>query len=182
MKKLFEQTLSSQTIYKGPVVELHRDTALLENGAQAARDVIEHPGGVCVVPVDRKGDVYMVRQFRYPFHDVLEEIPAGKRSPGEDPKECGLRELKEEIGADAGSFEPLGVLYPTPAYDSEVIYMFLARDLSFGEQSLDDDEFLEVFKLPLEKAVQRVLDGEIPDAKTQLALLKAFEKIKSEKK
>ncbi len=178
MKKLYEETVSSELIYKGPVVELHSDTVLLENGAYDKRDVITHPGGVCVVPVDNDGNVYMVRQFRYPFGRVIEEIPAGKLNPGEDPAECGLRELKEEIGASAESFEPLGEMYPTPAYDSEIIYMYLARGLSFSKQQLDDDEFLEVYKIPLSEAVEQVLSGKNRDAKTQLALLKA--KIKLE--
>lgn len=180
MKKLYEQKLSSELIYSGPVVELHCDSVRLENGATAKRDVIVHPGGVCIVPIDENGNVYMVRQFRYPFARVVKEIPAGKLNPGENPAECGKRELKEEIGAEADSFEPLGKMLPTPAYDSEVIHIFLARGLKFSEQHLDDDEFLEVYKLPLDQAINEVLNGEILDAKTQLALLKAKIKLEQE--
>lgn len=115
----------------------------------------------------------MVKQFRYPFSEVLLEVPAGKLEKGEDHRECGIRELKEEIGAEAGYFEYLGCLYPTVAYDTEIIHMYLAKELSFGEQSLDDGEFIDIVKLPFEKAVEMVMNNEIPDAKTQLAVLKA---------
>ncbi len=170
---LSEKTLNVETIYSGKILEVTRDTVELENGETAIREVIHHSGGVCVVPVTDKGEVLMVRQFRYPFREALLEIPAGKREKGEDPLGCGIRELKEECGATAKEFVPLGKLYPTVAYDTEVIYMYLAKGLSFGEQSLDEDEFLDIVRMPLEKAVEMVMSDMIPDSKTQLALLKA---------
>ena len=173
-RHLFEETLSSEMIFDGRVVKLYRDEVMLENGEKAIREVIKHPGGVCVLPLDDDGNIYMVRQFRYPFKEVLLEIPAGKKEYGEEPLECGIRELSEEIGATAGNVVPLGKLSPTVAYDTEVIYMYLARDLSFsGEQHLDPEEFVDVVKMPFEEAYQMVLRDEIPDAKTQLAILKA---------
>ncbi len=170
---LDEKTLSSEQKFDGIVVKLFVDKVELEDGREATREVIKHPGGVCVVPVNDKGEIYMVKQFRYPFASVLTEIPAGKLEYGEDHRECGLRELKEEIGAECGRFDYLGCLYPTVAYDTEIIHMYLARDLSFGDRHLDEDEFIDVVKLPFEEALQMVYDGKLPDAKTQLAILKA---------
>lgn len=179
---LREDTVRSELIFDGKVVKLYKDEARLEDGSVVSRELIKHPGGVCVVPIDQEGNVYLVKQFRYPFKTQLIEIPAGKLEYGEDPEQCGLRELKEEAGAECGRFDYLGKLYPTVAYDSEIIYMYLARDLSFGERDLDDDEFLDVFKVPFEKAVEMVMSGEILDSKTQLAILKAKMMIESEKK
>ena len=170
---LDEKTLSSEQKFDGIVVKLFVDEVELEDGREAVRELIKHPGGVCVVPVDSDGNIYMVKQFRYPFRTVLTEIPAGKLEYGEDHRQCGLRELKEEIGAEPESFEYLGCLYPTVAYDTEIIHMYLARGLRFGEQHLDRDEFIDVVKMPFEEALQLVYDNELPDAKTQLAILKA---------
>ena len=141
------------------------------------REYIKHPGGVCVAAVDENEDLYMVEQFRYPFQKALTEVPAGKLEYGEDPLECGRRELKEEVGAEAESFEYLGCLYPTVAYDTEKIYMYLARGLSFSEQDLDDGEFLDVKKMPLKQAFEMAMAGQLPDAKTQLAIIKAYLKL-----
>ena len=169
---LEEKTLSSEQKFDGKVVKLFVDQVELENGEKTFREVIKHPGGVCILPLDGDNNVLMVRQFRYPSHKVLLEIPAGKMEYGEDHRECGLRELKEETGCTCDEFTYLGNLIPTPAYDTEVIYMYLARGLHSGEQKLDEDEFLEVEKIPLDKAVEMVMNNEIADAKTQIALLK----------
>lgn len=169
---LEEKTLSSELKFDGKVVKLFVDKAELENGDIVTREMIKHPGGVCIVPLDEDNNVLMVRQFRYPTHKVLLEIPAGKLEFGENHRECGLRELKEETGCTCDEFTYLGSLIPTPAYDTEVIHIYLARGLHGGEQDLDEDEFLEVKKIPLEKAVEMVMNNEIEDAKTQIALLK----------
>ena len=169
---LEEKTLSSEQKFDGKIVKLFVDQVELENGEKAMREVIKHPGGVCILPLDEDNNVLMVRQFRYPSHRVLLEIPAGKMEYGEDHRECGLRELKEETGCTCDEFTYLGNLIPTPAYDTEVIHMYLARGLHSGEQKLDEDEFLEVEKIPLDKAVEMVMNNEIADAKTQIALLK----------
>lgn len=169
---LEEKTISSEMMYDGKIVKLLRDSVELENGKTALREVIKHPGGVGIVPLDEDNNVLMVRQFRYPHGKVLLEIPAGKLEYGENPRECGLRELKEETGCTCDSFEYLGNLIPTPAYDTEVIHMYLARGLHSGEQNPDEDEFLEIEKIPLEKAVEMIMNNEIADAKTQIALLK----------
>ena len=127
------------------------------------------------LPLLENGDVLLERQFRYAMREVLTEIPAGKLDYiGEDPHEAALRELREETGAVASELIPLGPFYPTCAYSTEVIHMFLARGLTFGERDLDEDEFLNVFRLPLRELVEKVLNGEIPDAKTQAAALRVW--------
>ncbi len=172
-KHLYEEKIGSEQIYKGKILNVTRDTVTLENGETAYREVIHHSGGVCVLPLDDNGDVLFVKQFRYPFNDVLLEIPAGKREYGEDPLTCGVRELKEEVGATADEVTYLGKLYPTVAYDTEVIYMYLARGLHFGDRHLDEDEFVDVVRIPFEEALRMAVNDEIPDSKTQLAILKA---------
>ncbi len=172
---LEEKTISEEYKYKGRIINLRYDTALLPNGSVAGREVIEHPGGVCVVAEDGEGNILFVKQFRYPYKDVLYEIPAGKRdNQTEEPVICGKRELKEETGATAENYYDLGILYPSPGYCGEIIYMFAADGLSFGKQNLDDDEFLSVERIPLKKAVDMVIGGEIADAKTQTAILKYY--------
>ncbi|MEG0615322.1 MAG: NUDIX hydrolase [Oscillospiraceae bacterium] len=169
---LSEKNISSERIYNGKIINLRKDTVLLENGENAIREVVEHPGGVCIVPINSNGEVLFVKQFRYPFAEVLLEIPAGKLEYGEEHFLCGKRELLEETGATAENFTYMGVLYPSVAYLEEKIHMYLAEGLTFGEQNLDADEFLDVVKIPLEKAVEMVMSNEIKDAKTQIAVLK----------
>ncbi len=170
---LFEKTVSSELIFDGKIITVKKDTAELENGEIVNRELVVHPGGVCVVPINENGEVLMVKQFRYPFQEALVEIPAGKLEIGEDHREAGLRELREETGAICEKFEYLGVCYPSVAYLTEKIHMYLATGLSFESQDLDEDEFLDVMKIKLEDAVEMVMNGELPDAKTQCAILKA---------
>ncbi len=151
---LNEITKSSDLVYQAKIFHVTKDTAELEDGKIVQRDVVHHSGGVCVVPLTERQTVLMVQQYRYPFHEVTLEIPAGKREPGEDPLECGLRELREEVGRTCKKYTELGYLYPTPAYDTEVIHMYLAEDLSAPmQQDLDAGEFLDVLELPLEEVV-----------------------------
>ena len=168
-----EKKLGSELKYKGRVIDVYNDTVLLENGKEASRDVVRHPGGVCVVALTEDNEIYLVKQFRYPHGSVLTEIPAGKLEWGEEHYDCGKRELREETGCTADEFTYLGCLLPTPAYDSEVIHMYLAKGLHKDKQKLDEDEFLEAFTVPFDKAVEMVMNGELTDAKTQLAILKA---------
>lgn len=169
---LEEKTLDSAQIFDGKVVKLFVDKAQLENGEVVTREVIKHPGGVCVVPLDENGNVLFVKQYRYPHHQVMLEIPAGKLEWGESHHDCGLRELREETGCTCDSYTYLGSLVPTPAYCGEIIHMYLAEGLHYGKQDLDEDEFLDIERIPLEKAAEMVMNNEIPDAKTQLAILK----------
>ena len=174
---LFEKTISGETIYEGRIFTVTKDVAELEDGSLADREVIHHPGGVCVVPVTENNEIYMVRQFRYPFAEVTDEIPAGKKDYGEDPAECGRRELIEETGFTCSEYTYLGELYPLPAYDTEIIHIYLARGLKFEKQNPDDDEFLDVIKLPLSEAVDMVMENKIKDGKTKLAILLAARKL-----
>ena len=171
---LNEQPLSADYKYRGRIINLRVDTALLPNGSSATREVVEPPGGVCVAALTEAGCLLFVRQFRYPYQKVLLELPAGKLDPGEDPLEAGKRELREETGAEAARYESLGELYPSPGYCGEIIHLYAATGLTFGQMSPDEDEFLEVEKIPLEEAARMVLDNEIADAKTQAAVLKVY--------
>lgn len=172
--ELTEKPLKQEYIFKGKIVNLRVDEALLPNGKTARREVVEHNGGVMIAPLDSEDNLYFVKQFRYPYAEIVTELPAGKLEKGEDPFEAGVRELKEETGAAAEKIVSLGKLYPSPGYCGEIIHLYLATGLSFGQQNPDEDEFLEVFKIPLEKAVQMVMNGELPDSKTQTAVLKIY--------
>lgn len=174
---LYEKTVDSKEIFQGRIFHVREDKAELENGEIVTRELVLHNGGVCVVPVNEKGEVFMVRQFRYPFGQPLLEIPAGKLEKGEDHAACGRRELLEEVGAEASEYEYLGVMYPSPAYLNEQIHIYLAGGLTFSGQSLDADEFLDVVRLPLSEAVDMVMRNEIFDGKTKLALLMAAKKL-----
>lgn len=179
---LTEKPVKQDYIYKGKIVNLRVDDALLPNGTTAKREIVEHPGGVCVAALTDNNELMFVEQFRYPYFEVVLELPAGKLEYGEDPFEAGKRELREETGATASEYEDLGKLYPTPGYCGEIIHMYLAKNLSFGEQDLDSDEFLEVKKIPLEKAFRMVMNNEIRDSKTQVGIVKAYYKVYGEKK
>jgi len=167
-----EKTLSREEIYRGRVVELHRDRILLPDGRESVREVMEHPGGVTVLPMDEQGNVYCVRQYRYPVGKHLLEAPAGKLEPGEDPLECAVRELSEETGFTADEPIDLGRIYPSPGYSAEILYLYLARGLHAGEMHLDEGEFLDVEKHSLDELTELVMRGELSDGKTVAAVLK----------
>lgn len=169
---LSEKTVDKKVVFTGRIVTVRTDKAELEDGTIADRELVIHSGGVCVVPLTKEGEVIMVRQFRYAFGEPLLEIPAGKLEAGEDHRSAGLRELKEETGADCESFDYLGVCYPSVAYLTEKIHMYLARGLDFGAAKPDEGEFLDVIRIPLDEALKMVMENKIPDGKTQVALLK----------
>jgi ADP-ribose pyrophosphatase len=169
---LEEKRLSGKQLFDGKVVKLFVDDVELENGSIVTREVVKHPGGVAIAALTDNDEILMVRQFRYAQGKTLLEIPAGKLEYGEDPEACGKRELLEETGCVSEIFEDLGSLLPTPAYDTERIYLFYATGLSRRQQHLDQDEFLDVIAIPFDKALAMVMSGEIDDAKTQIALLK----------
>jgi len=178
--ELNEKTLGSQQVFDGRLLKVYRDEVELTDGGTSIREVVHHPGGAAVVALDGEGNVYLERQFRYPYHKVVTEIPAGKLEPGEDPADAIRRELGEEIGATAGRWDSLGYVMPSVGYTDEMLYLFLARDLTFGARHLDQDEFLEPFKLPLGEALARAADGRINDAKTVAALFRAERLIREE--
>ncbi|MDE6776425.1 MAG: NUDIX hydrolase [Oscillospiraceae bacterium] len=169
---LNETTLNSNLMFEGKIIRVEKDDVQLEDGSQAFREVVRHSGGVCILALTDKEEILLVKQFRYPHGAVTVELPAGKLEYGENHEACGKRELLEECGCTADSFIYLGKLFPTPAYCSEVIHMYLAKGLHFGNQDLDNDEFLDVEKMPFTEAVSKVLNDEFPDAKTQIAILK----------
>lgn len=170
--KLEEKTLKENVIFSGKIITVNCDEALLPNGKTSKREVVYHHGGVCVVPLTKEGELLFVKQFRYPYREVILELPAGKLEKNENPYEAGLRELGEEVGVTTDEMISLGKFYPTPGYCSEIIHIYLAENLTVTGQHLDDDEFLDVEKIPLEKALKMVMSGEIVDGKTQTAILK----------
>ncbi len=175
-----EKPLKQDYLYRGKIVNLRVDNAELPDGTTALREVIEHPGGVCVAALTEKEELLFVEQFRYPYMETVLELPAGKLEYGEDPFEAGKRELLEETGAAAKNYRDLGKLYPTPGYCGEIIHMYLAENLTFSEQHLDEDEFLEVRRIPLEEAFQMVMRNEIRDSKTQVGILKTYQLVKGQ--
>ena len=168
-----EKTLTTQEIYKGRIIRVRRDEVLLPNGHTSVREVVEHPGGVGILALEEDGTVLLVRQYRYAFGRTLLEIPAGKREKGEEPFVTAQRELKEETGAAADHWLPMGQLIAAPGCYDEVLYLYLARGLHYGETHPDDDEFLSLERMPLAELVERCMSGEITDAKTVCAALKA---------
>lgn len=179
--ELKETMLESTQLYDGKIVKLYRDKVELPNGKEAFREVVRHPGGVIILPIDNDGNVRMVRQFRYPYGRAILEIPAGKLEFGEEPFSAAQRELSEEIGAEAGNWMELGKIFPTPGFCDEVQHLYLARDLTFGEVHPDEDEFLEQVKLPFAEAVAMAVDGRLQDSKTVAALLRAHLRMEEEK-
>ena len=172
--ELYEKKLTSKQIFDGKVVKLYVDTVELPDGSEAIREIVRHPGAVCVIPVTKDMDVVTVKQYRYAFEQIMLEIPAGKLEPGEDPFEAVKRELEEESGVVAKKIEYLGEIFTTVAIFDEKIHLYLATELEFKDAHPDDDEFLEVENIPLEKLYEMVMNGEIKDAKTQIAILKAY--------
>lgn len=168
----FEKQLSTEEKFAGRVITVTLDTVQLENGNTSTREVVHHHGGAGVAALNDRGEVYLVRQYRYALDRELIEIPAGKLERGEDPFEAAKRELGEEAGLEAATWRDLGHMIPTCGYCSEIIWLYAAKDLTDVRQHLDPDEFLSVFTLPLDLAVQKVLEGEITDGKTIAALLK----------
>ncbi len=177
-----EKPVNREYIFKGRIINLRVDDALLPDGTVAKREVVEHPGGVCVAALTENNELLFVEQFRYPYSEVVLELPAGKLEYGEDPFEAGKRELREETGAVAEEYESLGKLYPTPGYCGEIIHMYFAKNLTFTSQDLDSDEFLEVRKIPLKEAFEMVINNEIADSKTQVGIMKVYYKISGEQK
>lgn len=162
--ELYEKTISSETVFKGNIVELRVDRIELPDGRPARREVIAHPGGVAILPYHDDGTVTVVRQFRYPFGRVVTELPAGKLERGEDHRSAPGRELEEETGLTAGTLTYLGCLLASPGYSDEVLHMYLARDLKTGEFHPDQDEFLERERVPFETLMEQVMRGELQDS------------------
>ena len=171
--ELMEKTVESRVLFEGKIITVRLDKAELPNGRVASREVVEHPGGVAILPLFDDGTVSLVRQFRYPFQEVVAELPAGKLERGEDHRLAALRELEEEVGASCGRLTYLGCLYSSPGFSSEVLHMYLAHELTEGSCHPVEDEFLSVERIPFSALVEQVRQGEIKDAKTVALVLKA---------
>ncbi len=170
-----EKTINSDYKFIGEIIKLRVDTVETPGGNTATRELVEHPGGVAIVALTDEGNVIMEWQYRRPFDRNVYEIPAGKRDAGEDPLACGKRELEEETGYKAKSFIYLGSILPTPGFCSEVLHMYVATGLYKGKLRRDKDEYLELEQVPLDCVVEKILSGEIVDAKTCVAVLKVNE-------
>ena len=162
MDNMREVQIGSDLIYEGKILDFYRDTVRLPNGRSATRELVRHNGAVAIVPLLDDGR-------------VIVEIPAGKLDgPNEDPEEAARRELQEETGYTCSELIPMGMFYPTAAYSSETIWLYLAKGLKAGEPKLDEGEFLTVRAMPLEELVRDVLDGKVPDGKTQAAIMRVW--------
>ena len=183
IRKVYEEkTVSSELIFDGRVVHLYCDEVALPDGKRSVREYAKHVGAVCIVPVTDEGEIVCVRQYRYAIGRTLLEIPAGKLdSPDEDRREAALRELREETGATCKRLDFMGDFYSSPALLDERISMYLARGLEFGETDFDDDEYIEIERIPVDELVRMICAGEILDAKTQAGVLKAAIIINAEK-
>lgn len=170
--ELKEKTLSSKSVFDGKILHITLDEVELPNGRKSKREVVNHPGGVAVAALDENNNLLFVKQFRYPYKEVVLELPAGKLEKDTTPLENGKRELFEETGAMGYSYISLGQVYPSPGYTSEIIHLYACKIEKLGSSRLDDGEFLNVEKIPLNTAVEMVLNNQIPDSKTQIAVLK----------
>lgn len=179
--ELIEKTLRETEAYEGRILRFHVDEVELRNGKTSTRECVEHPGGASVAVLTEKDEMLFVRQYRYPYHAVVLEAPAGKLEKGEDPFEAIKREQREETGTTGTHYVNLGQLYPSPGYTNEIIYLYACRAQSFGDIQLDEDEFLEVEKIPIQKAVEMVMNNEIADSKTQVLILKTAQLLKDGK-
>lgn len=166
-----EKTLTEEYMYRGRIVNVRRDTAELPDGRTAEREVVEHPGGVGIALEDEDGRFFFVSQWRYAQNEMTLEFPAGKKEPGEEPQMTAAREIVEETGYEGTDWKYLGRMYPTPAYDTEVVEFYYAKKGAFRGQHLDSDEWIHVSRLTLEEMTEKCLAGEIPDAKTMSMLL-----------
>ena len=167
----------TRNIYTGKVITLNVDTVQLPNGVTVDLETIRHPGAAAVVPVKDDGMVVLIRQFRHAAGGFIYEIPAGKLASGEDPLHCASRELEEEVGYRASTFELLSSIFTAPGFADEVIHVYKATGLTKGRQHLDRDEVLDVIEMPLSEAITRIEDGSIRDGKTIVGLQAVYIKV-----
>lgn len=167
--ELTEKTVQKNYVYRGKIISVRCDDAVLPDGRPCKRELVEHSGGACVLCV-RGGKIALVKQFRYAYGKEILELPAGKINPDEPPEACASRELSEETGLNVRNLELWHTLYPTPGYTNEKIYIYYARNVEEGNAHLDEGEFLNVVYLPVEEVLSMIARGEICDAKTIVAV------------
>jgi ADP-ribose pyrophosphatase len=169
----FETVLASERVYEGRILNLRVDQIRTPHGVEALREIVENGGAVAVVAVDDQQRVVLVKQYRHAIRAIVTEVPAGKLDGDEDPLEGARRELREETGFRAGRWQLLSSLYPSPAWSTEYIYLYLATDLIPGPTAMEADETIELIQLPFSEAIELVRSSAITDAKTVAALLLA---------
>ena len=163
--------VESKKVYDGKIIDIYVDRVELEEGKLAYREYVNHGGASCIIPIDENGNIILIRQYRHPAREEVLEIPAGTLDKGEDPQECALRELEEETGYKAGSITFLTKFYTAIGFCNEILYLYLAKDLTPGTQNFDADEFVTIEKYTLDQALEKVLSGEIKDSKTLVAIM-----------
>lgn len=175
-----EKEINRSIIYDGKIMQVTREEVELEDGQHAYREVVYHHGGVCILAI-KNHQIVFVKQFRYPNRIQTIEIPAGKLEKDEDPKDCAFRELEEETNYRSKDMKFIMKVLPSPGYTSEWLYLYEAIDFQEVDDALegDDDEFIDVLTLDIDDAYQKVLDGDIVDAKTVIAVMYAYQKYHS---
>jgi len=166
-----ERVVSSRTLYRGKILDLRLDEVLISSGRRVRKEIVVHPGASAILPIIEPRKILMVRQYRHPVGEVLLEIPAGTLKPGEDPMACAARELEEETGYRAGKLAHLITVYPTPGYSSEILHIYLARDLRRGVQAPEMDENISIVEMSINQVLDGIRDGKIRDSKTIVATL-----------
>jgi ADP-ribose pyrophosphatase len=173
MTAMSYSVIDSKTIYQGRVFEVRQDQIQLPDGTQAQMDILDHAGAVVILPVDKNGRIWFIRQYRHAIAQQLLELPAGGLEPDETPQACAERELREEIGMGARKMQALGGFYLAPGYSSEYLHVFLATDLFPAPLIGDPDEFIEVDQMPVGDFLNLALNGTLVDSKTLSTLLLA---------
>jgi ADP-ribose pyrophosphatase len=173
LDQLAEKTIATTEIFNGRIIKVRVDTVGLPDGRQSTREIVEHRGAVAMIALTQSGEIVMVKQYRKPLERVTLEIPAGTLEPGEEPLVCAQRELIEETGRSAENWKQIFAYYSAPGFCTEKLYLFLAKNLKASVQQLDADENIQVVTLPLNKALQMVINGEIIDGKSIIGILSA---------
>ena len=171
--KFEETTIDREYIYNGKIINLRKDKIEQHDGKQFMREIVEHNGGVGVVAVNKEGKLLLVTQYRKPFEEMLMEIPAGKLEKGENPYDCAARELEEETGFIPDALDLMAVIYPSPGFLTEKLYIYFCNKMSKGKINFDEGEHLITQQVDYETAVSKVYSGEIKDAKTVVGILMA---------
>jgi len=167
------KTIQSNLIYQGKVFSIRQDQVELPNGKTMKVDIVQHHGAVVILPIDEDKNIWFVRQYRHPAGEHLLELPAGTLDPGEVPLDCAHREIREEIGMTAEHIIPIGEFYDAPGYSTEYLYIYLATNLTTAPLPPDEDEIIDVVKIPVKQVYELALQGQLRDAKTLATLLLA---------
>lgn len=167
-----EKTVKSEILYEGRILNVRRDTVTVENGT-STREIVEHNGGSVIAAITKEHHIVMIRQYRKPVERVCLEVPAGKREAAEDPMETARRELREETGYRAGKMKLLTAMETSVGYSTEVLYVYLATELTPGETDFDENEAIDIEEYPLETVYQWAVEGKLRDSKTLVAVMLA---------